>query len=76
MYVLMGDGESAEGSVWEAAHVASHHGLANLCATIDINRLGQSEATMDGHDMDVYHRRFEAFGWNAIQWMVTISTRC
>jgi transketolase len=66
VYVLMGDGESAEGSVWEAAHVASHYGLANLCATIDINRLGQSEATMDGHDMEIYRRRFEAFGWNAI----------
>jgi len=66
VYVLMGDGESAEGSVWEAAHVAAHYGLANLCATIDVNRLGQSEPTMDGHDMEIYRRRFEAFGWNAI----------
>jgi transketolase len=66
VYVLMGDGESAEGSVWEAAHVAAHYGLANLCATIDINRLGQSDATMDGHDIEVYRQRFEAFGWNAI----------
>jgi transketolase len=66
VYVLMGDGESAEGSVWEAAHVASHYGLANLCATIDVNRLGQSEPTMDGHDLGAYVRRFEAFGWNAI----------
>lgn len=64
--MLMGDGESAEGSVWEAAHVAAHYGIANLCATIDINRLGQSEATMDGHDIEAYRRRFEAFGWNAI----------
>jgi len=66
VYVLMGDGETAEGSVWEAAHVAPHYNLDNLCATIDINRLGQSEPTMDGHDLDSYRRRFEAFGWNAI----------
>src|ERR1051326_4341333 len=45
IYVLMGDGESAEGSVWEAAHAAAHYKLDNLCATIDINRLGQSEET-------------------------------
>src|SRR5437016_1048339 len=45
VYVLMGDGESAEGSLWEAAQWASAHGLGNLCATIDINRLGQSGPT-------------------------------
>jgi len=66
IYVLMGDGESAEGSVWEAAHAAAHYKLDNLCATIDINRLGQSEETMDGHDVESYRRRFDAFGWNAI----------
>ena len=46
IYVLMGDGESAEGSVWEAAQWAALHRLNNLCATIDINRLGQSQPTM------------------------------
>ena len=66
IYVLMGDGETAEGSVWEAAHGASHYKLDNLCATVDINRLGQSDATMDGWNIDAYRRRFEAFGWNAI----------
>jgi transketolase len=66
IYVLMGDGESAEGAVWEAAHVAGHYGLGNLCATIDINRLGQSEATMEEHDMEAYRRRWDAFGWNAL----------
>jgi transketolase len=66
IYVLMGDAESAEGSVWEAAHVASHYRLDNLCATIDINRLGQSEPTMDQWDLEGYRRRWEAFGWNAI----------
>jgi len=66
IYVLMGDAESAEGSVWEAAHVAAHYRLDNLCATIDINRLGQSEPTMEGHDLEAYRRRWDAFGWNAL----------
>lgn len=65
-YVLLGDGECAEGAVWEAAAFASHYGLANLCAIVDVNRLGQSQATMYGHDMETYRRRFEAFGWNAL----------
>ncbi|MGE5567433.1 MAG: transketolase [Rhodospirillales bacterium] len=66
IYVLMGDGETAEGSVWEAAQMASQRGLGNLCATIDINRLGQSEPTALQHDLDTYKRRWEAFGWQAI----------
>ncbi len=66
VYVLMGDGESAEGSVWEAAQWASYHHLANLCATIDINRLGQSQPTMLQHDLETYRRRWEAFGWQAL----------
>lgn len=65
-YVLMGDGECAEGAVWEAAAFASQYALDNLCAIVDVNRLGQSQATMYGHDMEVYQRRFEAFGWNAL----------
>ncbi len=66
IYVLMGDGETAEGSVWEAAHAAAYQRLDNLCATIDVNRLGQSAETMEGHDVETYRQRFEAFGWNAI----------
>ena len=66
VYVLMGDGESAEGSVWEAAQWASAHRLSNLCATIDINRLGQSGPTSLEWDLDTYRRRWEAFGWQAI----------
>jgi len=62
-YVLMGDGECAEGSVWEAAALASHYQLNNLIAVVDVNRLGQSEATALGHDLGAYQRRFEAFGW-------------
>jgi transketolase len=65
-YVLMGDGESAEGSVWEAAEVARHAGLDNLCAIIDVNRLGQSDPTMLEHDMEAYRARWTGFGWHAI----------
>ncbi len=64
VYVLMGDGECAEGAVWEASNLASHLGLDNLCAIVDINRLGQSEATMFGHDISAYEKRFQAFGWD------------
>lgn len=66
IHVLMGDGESAEGSVWEAAAMAADDGLGNLCATVDVNRLGQSEPTMLEHDMETYRGRWEAFGWQAL----------
>lgn len=66
IFVLMGDGEIAEGSVWEAASMASHYNLGNLIATVDVNALGQSEPTMLRHDMEAYKRRFEAFGWRAL----------
>src|SRR5271157_1005982 len=49
-YVLLGDGECAEGSVWEAASLAGHYQLNNLIAVVDVNRLGQTEATALGHD--------------------------
>jgi len=62
-YVLMGDGELAEGAVWEAASLAGINKLNNLVAIVDANRLGQSEATAFGHDVGVYAKRFEAFGW-------------
>jgi transketolase len=66
VFVLMGDGESAEGSVWEAAQWASLHRLNNLCAIIDINRLGQSQPTMLQYQLEVYKARWEAFGWQAL----------
>jgi len=66
VYVLLGDGESAEGAVWEAAALASHYKLDNLVGIIDANRLGQSQATMYGWDIESYVKRFEAFGWHAI----------
>ena len=62
-YVLLGDGECAEGSVWEAASFAGIQQLTNLIAIVDVNRLGQSQATAFGHDLDVYRRRFAAFNW-------------
>ena len=65
-YVLIGDGESAEGSVWEAAQVADRHRLDNLCAITDVNGFGQSRATQWGHDLDGYRERWRAFGWHAI----------
>ncbi|MDH4083979.1 MAG: transketolase [Nitrospira sp.] len=65
-YVLMGDGESVEGSVWEAAEVGRQYGLDNLCAIVDVNRLGQSDPTMLQHDMDAYRSRWAGFGWHAL----------
>jgi transketolase len=62
-YVLLGDGEIAEGSVWEAASFAGVYKLNNLIAIVDANRLGQSQATAFGHDVSVYAKRFDAFGW-------------
>jgi transketolase len=65
-YVLMGDGESVEGSVWEAVELARQFRLDNLCAIVDVNRLGQSDPTMLQHDMTAYKSRWAGFGWNAI----------
>lgn len=65
-YVLMGDGENAEGSVWEAAEVAAFHKVDSLCAMVDVNRLGQSQPTMLQHEMEIYRQRWSAFGWNAL----------
>ena len=65
-YALLGDGESAEGSVWEAADAGAYNKLDNLCGIIDVNRLGQSRATMWQHDMDALAARWKAFGWHAI----------
>ena len=66
VYCLMGDGEVAEGSVWEAASFASYYKLDNLVAIVDVNRLGQSQPTALQHDMETYRKRFDGFGFNAI----------
>lgn len=67
IYCLLGDGEAAEGAVWEAAAFAGHLRLANLCAIVDVNRLGQSGPTRYGHDLAPYAAQFAAFGWSALR---------
>jgi transketolase len=64
--VLLGDGESAEGSVWEAADIGAIDKLDNLCGITDVNGLGQSRPTMWQHDLEQFARRWRAFGWHAI----------
>jgi transketolase len=63
-YVLMGDGETAEGSVWEAAASAHFYKLDSLCAILDVNALGQSRPTELQHDLETYRARWSAFGWH------------
>lgn len=62
-FVLLGDGEMAEGSTWEAINLASYYRLDNLVGILDVNRLGQSQQTMLGHDTATYRKRLEAFNW-------------
>jgi transketolase len=65
-YVLMGDGEAAEGSVWEAAQVAVVNSLDSLCGIVDVNGLGQSRETQLDHNMEAHAARWRGFGWHAI----------
>jgi transketolase len=65
VFAVMGDGECAEGSVWEAANAGADLKLKNLCAIIDVNRLGQSGPTMHQRDAAAFARKFKAFGWDA-----------
>lgn len=66
VYTVMGDGELAEGSVWEGAMAASHYKLDNLCAVVDRNRLQISGNTEDVMHHDDLHERFKSFGWHVI----------
>lgn len=66
VYVVVGDGELAEGSVWEGAMAASHYCLDNLCAVVDRNRLQISGCTEDVMGHDDLHERFRSFGWHVI----------
>jgi transketolase len=66
-WVLCGDSEMAEGSMWEAFEHAGFNGLDNLTAIIDVNRLGQTRETMVGWNTSVYAERARAFGWHAIE---------
>jgi transketolase len=67
VWVLCGDSEMAEGSIWEAFEHSAHYELDNLTAIIDVNRLGQRGETMVGWNLDRHVARAEAFGWNAIE---------
>lgn len=62
VYCIVGDGESAEGSIWEAMAFSSFHKLDNLVMILDVNRLGQSQATPLQHDLETYRKRAESFG--------------
>ena len=66
VFVLLGDGEVAEGGVWEAAAMAAHYRLDNLIGIIDVNGFGQSQRTMYNFDTATYQARFAAFGWHTV----------
>jgi transketolase len=66
VWVLCGDSEMAEGSMWEAFEHAAHYELDNLTAVLDVNRLGQRGETMVGWDLETYVARAQAFGWHAL----------
>jgi transketolase len=66
VWVLCGDSELAEGSMWEAFEHAAHYELDNLTAILDVNRLGQRGETMVGWDVETYAERARAFGWHAV----------
>lgn len=65
-FVLLGDSEMAEGSVWEAMQLAAHYKLDNLIGIIDLNRLGQRGETMVGHNAEDFRKKCEAFGWETV----------
>ena len=67
VWVLCGDSELAEGSVWEAFEHAAYHGLDHLTVIVDVNRLGQRGPTRHGWDTAAYARRMAAFGWHTIE---------
>ncbi|GAA2795497.1 transketolase [Saccharopolyspora taberi] len=67
VWVLCGDSEMTEGSIWEAFEHAAHEGLDNLIVIVDVNRLGQTGETMHGWDLSSYARRARACGWRSIE---------
>ena len=66
VWVMVGDSEAAEGSIWEAVEAAAHHHVSNLACVLDLNRLGQRGPTMHGWDADVFVARAQAYGWHAL----------
>lgn len=67
VYAIMGDGEIAEGQVWEAMMAAAKYGLDNLCALVDVNGLQIDGATRDVMPTEPLDRKFEAFGWHVVK---------
>jgi transketolase len=67
VYVVLGDGECQEGSVWEAAMFASHHRLNNLVAIVDRNRLGATDFTENSLSLEPFSDRWQAFGWETLK---------
>ena len=67
VWVLLGDSEMAEGSVWEAMEATSYHEVGSLTAILDLNRLGQRGPTMHGWQADLFARRAQSFGWSSIE---------
>ncbi|HEU4540265.1 MAG TPA: transketolase [Jiangellaceae bacterium] len=67
VWVLCGDSELAEGSMWESFELAGYEGLDNLVAIVDVNRLGQRGPTRHGWDTAAYAQRIGAFGWHTIE---------
>jgi len=65
-YVLLGDAEISEGSIWESAEIAAHYNLSNLIGIVDCNRLGQSTESLHGHHVQRFADKFHAFGWHTI----------
>ena len=76
VFVLLGDGEMAEGQVWEAAAFAAHYKLDNITVLADINALGQSEPTMYQHDLEVYRKKFDSKAGRRKSSMATMSPPC
>jgi transketolase len=67
VWVLCGDSELTEGSMWEAFEYAGHERLGNLTAIVDVNRLGQRGPTRHGWNLGAYARRIAAFGWDVLE---------
>ncbi len=67
VFVLLGDSEIAEGSVWESAMIASYYQLDNLVAVVDVNRLGQRGETVHSWDIESIEKKFKAFGWKSVK---------
>lgn len=66
VFVMMGDSEISEGSVWEGLALATHYKLHNLIGILDCNRLGQTGESLNNHNVEIYEKKISAFGWKTI----------